>query len=89
MFKDNLKKARKKAGYSQEGIAEKINTARSNISKYENGKLEPNLDTLKKLCETYEVSADELLEININKNTENNITIQQRDFGTVNINNRK
>lgn len=67
MFKDNLKNARKKAKLTQEKVAEVINTARSNISKYENGNLEPNLATLKLLCQLYKVSADELLEINLSE----------------------
>ena len=87
MIGDKLKKARKKANLSQEKVAEIINTSRSNISKYETGFLEPNIDTLKKLCELYGISADELLEINNNK-IENNINIKQRDYGTVNINNK-
>ena len=93
MFYENLKKARKKAGLSQEKIAEIVNTSRSNISKYENGKLEPNLETLKKLCEEYDVSADEILEIKINKKNvnitnKNNISIKQRDNGLINIKNK-
>lgn len=87
MIGDKLKIARKKAKLSQEKVAEIINTSRSNISKYETGLLEPNIDTLKKLCELYKISADELLEINNNK-IENNINIKQRDYGTVNINNK-
>ena len=62
-----MKQARKKAKLSQEKVAEIINTSRSNISKYETGFLEPNIETLKKLCELYKISADELLEINNNK----------------------
>ncbi len=87
MIGDKLKKARKKSNLSQEKVAEIINTSRSNISKYETGLLEPNIETLKKLCELYNISADELLEINNNK-IENNINIKQRDYGTVNINNK-
>ncbi|MBQ7130988.1 MAG: helix-turn-helix transcriptional regulator [Oscillospiraceae bacterium] len=63
MFNENLKIARKNANLSQEKVAEIINTSRSNISKYETGDLEPNLNTLKLLCKLYKVSADELLEI--------------------------
>ncbi len=88
MIGDKLKKARKDAKLSQEEVAEKINTSRSNISKYETGFLEPNIDTLKKLCELYKISADELLEINNDNNnkTENTFNIKQRDYGTININ---
>lgn len=64
MFAQRLKEARKNCKLSQEAVAEHLNTARSNISKYETGFLEPNLQTLKELCELYHVSADYLLEIN-------------------------
>lgn len=63
MFSERLKKARKNQNLSQEQVAEKLNTARSNISKYETGFMEPSLQTLKELCELYKVSADYLLEI--------------------------
>ena len=63
MFKDKLKQARLNAGFSQEKVADTINIARSNISKYEIGTLEPNIQTLKELCKLYKVSADYLLEI--------------------------
>lgn len=66
MFGENLKKARKKAKLSQEKVAEEINTSRSNISKYENETLEPNIETLKRLCELYGVSADYIIGITIN-----------------------
>lgn len=61
-----LKKQEKKAKLSQEKVAEEINTSRSNISKYENETLEPNIETLKRLCELYGVSADYIIGITIN-----------------------
>lgn len=90
MFSENLKKARKKAKLSQEAVAEQINTSRSNISKYENGFLEPNIETIKKLCKLYKISADELLELKESGTIENNISIKQGDNGkaTVNIHNK-
>lgn len=86
MFCKNLKKARKNKKLSKEEVANILNIARSNISKYENGNLEPTIQTLKELCQLYEVSADDLLELNDNKNKiENNISIKQNK-GTVTIN---
>lgn len=61
MLASKLKELRKLKGVSQEKLAEALNTSRSNISKYENGQLEPNIETLRKLCNFYEVSADYLL----------------------------
>ena len=65
MIAKNIKESRRKVKLSQEEVSEIINTSRSNISKYETGILEPSLQTLKKLCELYKVSADKVLEINI------------------------
>lgn len=63
MFSEKLKQARINSKLSQEKVAEILNIARSNISKYENGNLEPNLKLLKDFCKLYKVSADYLLEI--------------------------
>ena len=92
MFHERLKQARKKAKLSQEQVALIINTSRSNISKYETGYGEPNIDTLRELCKLYKVSADFLLEIEDNEFTDianNNIQINQENNGntTININN--
>lgn len=78
MIGNKLKEARKNANLSQEQVAEILNTSRSNISKYENGNLEPNIQTLKKFCEIYNISADYL--IGLTKNNDrinNNISIKQ------------
>ena len=89
MFCKNLKKARKNKKLSQEEVANILNIARSNISKYENGNLEPTIQTLKELCQLYEVSADDLLELNDNKNKiENNISIKQHKGTAINITNK-
>lgn len=59
-FADRLKKARKKAGFSQEKVAEILNISQSNISKYENGSLEPSLNTIYKFIDLYKIKADYL-----------------------------
>lgn len=66
-FHSNLKRARKIAGYTQQYVADYLSTSRSNITKYENGTLEPNIETIGQLAELYNVSADWLLGI-IKKN---------------------
>ena len=68
MMGEKLRLARKKAKMSQEEVAEKLNISRSNISKYEHDKLEPNIYTLKQFCEIYNITADYLLGIEIKKN---------------------
>lgn len=53
-----LKQAREEAGMSQEQVALYIPVTRQTLSKYENGKVEPNIETLGMICDLYEVSAD-------------------------------
>lgn len=62
-----LKEARKKAGLSQLQVSLKIGISRSNISKYENGDLEPNIDTLQKLIKLYKINANYLFDTEENK----------------------
>ncbi len=67
MFKENftinLKRARKSAKMTQQQVADKLNTSRSNITKYELGSLEPNIETIGLIAELYNVSTDWLFGI--------------------------
>lgn len=60
-FQHILKHLRKSANLTQEEVAIKIGVARSNIPKYESGKLEPDNNTLIKLADTFDVTVDYLL----------------------------
>lgn len=62
-FAANLKRARETAGYTQQYVADVLNTSRSNITKYENGTLEPNIETIGMLAELYKVTTDWLFGI--------------------------
>lgn len=62
-FNENLKEARLKSGISQKDLAENIGVAKSTYSLYESGKREPNVDTIKKIASSLNVSADTLLGI--------------------------
>ena len=62
-FNENLKEARLKSGISQKDLAENIGVAKSTYSLYESGKREPNVDTIKKIASSLNVSADTLLSI--------------------------
>ena len=57
---ENLKKERLKLNMSQEYVAEKINKTRGTYSRYENGTLEPDINTLIMLADLYHVSIDYL-----------------------------
>lgn len=56
-FNERLKHARKKANLTQEEVSKEINVARTVISRYENGKLEPNIETLGRLIDLYNTTA--------------------------------
>lgn len=67
-FGDNLKKIRQDYNLTQEELAKKIDTSRSNIANYENNKNMPSIDILSKLSEILDCSIDYLL----GKTTEKN-----------------
>lgn len=62
-FVSNIKRARKTCDMTQQQVADMLNTSRSNITKYETGALEPNLETIGLLAELYNVSTDWLFGI--------------------------
>lgn len=64
---DKLKKLRHKKGISQELLAKELEISRQAISKWESDTAQPDLDNLAKLCEIFNISADDLLEIHIEK----------------------
>lgn len=64
-FKDKIKAARLNAGYTQQQAADATGIPRYTISKLETGSREPDLNTLGKLIDFYEVSADWILGTNI------------------------
>lgn len=61
VFALRLKQRRKELGLSQLDISKNLEISQSKLSKYENGDLEPNLETLGTLANFYEVSIDWLL----------------------------
>lgn len=58
---DKIINLRKKNGWSQEELAEKIGVSRQSISKYEGAQSIPDLDKLLKLSEVFGVSTDYLV----------------------------
>lgn len=62
-FIANIKRARQSSKMTQQQVADELNTSRSNITKYETGALEPNIETIGQLAELYNVSADWLFGI--------------------------
>lgn len=60
---DKLLKARKNAGLSQEDVAKRLHISRQAVSNWEIGKTEPDLNSVRQLCEIYLISSDEILGI--------------------------
>lgn len=58
---ENLKKLRKEKGISLKELGAIIGVAESTVSLYENGKRQPDYETLLRLAEYFNVSADYLL----------------------------
>ena len=67
IFKQRLKEARKKRSYTQAEAAIELNIPRVNITNYETGRTQPDIETLGKLADLYEVSVDWLLGTGITK----------------------
>lgn len=72
-FGNNLKKIRQEHEMTQEELAKKINTSRSNIANYENDKNMPSIETLNNLSEALNCSTDYLLGKSDMKNNASNI----------------
>ena len=60
-FGENLAKQRKKAGLSQEELAEKLHLTRQTISKWETGASLPDVEGLRALCRALDISIDEMM----------------------------
>lgn len=60
-FSENLQYIRSHAGITQEQLAEQLDVSRQSVSKWESGASFPEMDTLLRLCDLYEVSLDTLL----------------------------
>jgi transcriptional regulator with XRE-family HTH domain len=71
MIGDNLKLLRKRKKVSQEEIAQELSLTRSSYSGYENGVAEPNLQTLMKFSEYYNLSLDKLIKRDLSQVTDN------------------
>ena len=75
-FGKNLKEIRQKNNLTQEELAKKINTSRSNIANYENDKNMPSVDILEKISQLFDCSIDYLL----GKSNSSNFNKDEQDF---------
>lgn len=58
----NLKNIRKKKDLTQDELAEKLSVTRQAVSNWENGKTEPDIETLTKIAQIFDISIDELVD---------------------------
>ncbi len=65
---EKIKQLRKERGFSQTVLEQRSGVNSKLLSKYENGRIVPTADTLKKIATGLEISADYLLFDNVPKN---------------------
>jgi transcriptional regulator with XRE-family HTH domain len=65
IFASRIKKARQEAGYTQQQVSNITGIPQSTITKYETGKLEPDIEKLGILAQFYNVSLNWLLGVSI------------------------
>ena len=56
-----IRKARKKAGITQDGLASLLGINRATVSKYESGQIEPSLSQLGKIAKTLGTTVSEMM----------------------------
>jgi len=60
-FCKNLKAIRKECNLTQKQVAEHLNVVESCYANWEQGRTEPNIDMLRRLCDYFNVTLDELI----------------------------
>lgn len=60
-IENNIKAYSVSKKMTQKEIAEILEVEPGTISKYESGMIEPNIESIKRLAETFEITMDELL----------------------------
>lgn len=60
-FCKNLKEFRKSCSLTQKQVAIKLNVVESCYANWEQGRTEPNIEMLRKLCEIFKISVDDLI----------------------------
>ena len=58
---NSIKKLREEKGMTQDDLAEKLNVTRQAVSNWENGKTQPDIETLTRLAEIFDVSVERII----------------------------
>jgi transcriptional regulator with XRE-family HTH domain len=72
-----LKETRISKGYEQKYVAAQIGISGSKLGNYENGRSEPDVDTIRKLSEFYDISLDEWLKTK--DNSDKTLLVTQKE----------
>lgn len=68
-FPENLQFIRTRAAITQEQLAEQLEVSRQSVSKWESGASFPEMDTLLRICDLYDVNLDTLLRGSVEEST--------------------
>ncbi|MBO5176461.1 MAG: helix-turn-helix transcriptional regulator [Lachnospiraceae bacterium] len=61
VIKDSIKNLRKEKDMTQDELAEKLNVTRQAVSNWEQGKTQPDIETLTRLAEIFDVSVEHII----------------------------
>lgn len=86
---DNLVFLRKENDFTQNDISEKLFVSRQAVSKWERGESIPDIDTLLALSKLYGVTIDELLTVDLSKESPNNRQLSENSFDEVKLLHKK
>lgn len=64
---ENIRREIESSGKSKSEIAKALGISNPTVSQYCSGRAQPTLATLSKLCNFLDCSADDILEVNLNK----------------------
>ncbi|MBE6861507.1 MAG: helix-turn-helix transcriptional regulator [Ruminococcus sp.] len=64
MFDERIKEIRKSLGINQVEFGRKLNVTKQCVSNWENGNIQPSIDMLINIAETFSVSTDYILGLN-------------------------
>jgi len=67
-FADNLKFLRKQKKLTQSDFAKKVGINRPKVGSYEEGRAEPNMETLQNISHFFKIRMDDLVEVNLAEN---------------------
>lgn len=85
MLKDNLKKLRKKNGFSQEELSIKLNVVRQTISKWEQGLSVPDAEMLISISEVLDIPVSTLLGENLSESKVDDLKVISEKLEIINL----